>query len=159
MSAELPRIALKQVTPTVSAAMGALHGAAVTAAGEAGVEPELLELVRIRASQLNGCAFCIDMHTKDARAADETEQRIYALDAWRETPFFTERERAALALTEAVTFVADGHVPDEVYRAAAEVFKDDELAALLWAAVVINAYNRIAISTRMQPGTYQPKSA
>jgi alkylhydroperoxidase family enzyme len=99
------------------------------------------------------------MHTKDARAAGETEQRIYALDAWRETPFFTERERAALALTEAVTFVADGHVPDEVYRAAAEVFKDDELAALLWAAVVINAYNRIAISTRMQPGAYRPRSA
>jgi AhpD family alkylhydroperoxidase len=137
--------------------MGALHGAAVGAAAEAGLEPELLELVRIRASQLNGCAFCIDMHTKDARAAGETEQRIYALNAWRATPFFSERERAALALTEAVTFVADGHVPDKVYRAAAEVFKEDELAALLWAAIVINTYNRIAIATRMQPGAYRPK--
>lgn len=157
MNADAPRVALKQITPSVSTAMGALHGAAVGAAADAGLEPELLELVRIRASQLNGCAFCIDMHTKDARAAGETEQRIYALDAWRETPFFTERERAALALTEAVTFVADGRVPDDVYRAAAEVFKEDELAALIWVAIVINTYNRIAISTRMQPGAYQPK--
>src|SRR5690348_17277720 len=105
MNADVPRVALKQITPGVSTAMGALHGAAAGAAADAGLEPELLELVRIRASQLNGCAFCIDMHTKDARAAGETEQRIYALDAWRETPFYTERERAALALTEAVTFV------------------------------------------------------
>jgi AhpD family alkylhydroperoxidase len=153
---DLARVALKKVTPQVSAAMGGLHTAAVAAAKEAGVEPELLELVRIRASQINGCAFCIDMHTKDARVAGEAEHRIYALNAWAETPFFTPRERAALALTEAVTLVADGRVPDDVYRAAAEVFNDDELAALIWAAVVINAYNRIAISTRMQPGNYQP---
>ncbi|WP_327317383.1 carboxymuconolactone decarboxylase family protein [Streptomyces sp. NBC_01235] len=150
------RVALKKITPDVSAAMGSLHGAAVSAAQEAKVEPELLELIRIRASQLNGCAFCLDMHTKDARAQDETEQRIYALNAWRETPFFTERERAALALTEAVTFVADGHVPDDVYAEAAAVFDEAQVAALIWAATVINAYNRIAIATRMVPGAYQP---
>lgn len=151
-----PRVALKQLTPTVSGAMGALHREAATAAEAAGVEPELLELIRIRASQLNGCAFCIDMHTKDARARGETEQRIYALNAWQETPFFSDRERAALALTEAVTLVHDGRVPDPVYRAAEEVFKEAELAAVLWAAIVINAYNRIAIATRMAVGGYQP---
>jgi AhpD family alkylhydroperoxidase len=153
---DLSRVALKGVTPQVSAAMGGLHTAAVAAARDAGVEPDLLELVRIRASQINGCAFCIDMHTKDARAAGEAEHRIYALNAWAETPFFTPRERAALELTEAITLVHDGRVPDDVYRAAAEIFAEDELAALIWAAVVINAYNRIAISTRMAAGNYQP---
>lgn len=152
----ISRVALKKITPDVSASMGALHGAAVSAAQDAKVEPELLELIRIRASQINGCAFCLDMHTKDARAQEETEQRIYALSAWRETPFFTERERAALALTEAVTLVHDGHVPDEVYAEAAAVFDEAQVAALIWAATVINAYNRIAIATRMVPGAYQP---
>jgi len=137
--------------------MGGLHQAAVAAAQAAGVEPELLELVRIRASQINGCAFCIDMHTKDSRAKGETEQRIYALNAWQETPFFTPRERAALALTEAITLVHDGRVPDPVYEAAAAVFTADELAAVIWAGVVINAYNRIAIATRMPVGGYQAK--
>src|ERR1044072_156396 len=155
-SASISRVALKKSTPDVSAAMGSLHAAAVSAAQDAKVEPELLELVRIRASQLNGCAFCLDMHTKDARAQGETEQRIYALNAWRETPFFTERERAALALTEAVTDVHDGHVPDDVYRAACEVFDEPQVAALIWAAVVINAYNRTAISARMVPGADPP---
>ncbi|MFE7930804.1 carboxymuconolactone decarboxylase family protein [Streptomyces sp. NPDC057456] len=150
------RVALKRITPDVSAAMGSLHGAAVTAAQDAKVEPEILELVRIRASQLNGCAFCLDMHTKDARAQGEAEQRIYALNAWRETPFFSERERAALALTEAVTLVHDGQVSDAVYAEAAEVFDEAQVAALIWAATVINAYNRIAIATRMVPGAYQP---
>jgi AhpD family alkylhydroperoxidase len=150
------RAALKKLTPDVSAAMGALHGAAVSAAQDAKVEPELLELVRIRASQINGCAFCLDMHTKDARAGGESEQRIYALNAWRETPFFSARERAALALTEAVTLVHDGHVPDEVYEEAAGVFDEAQIAALVWAATVINAYNRIAVATRMVPGGYQP---
>ncbi|KUN73602.1 alkylhydroperoxidase [Streptomyces canus] len=140
----------------MSAAMGSLHAAAVSTAHDAKVEPELLELIRIRASQINGCAFCLDMHTKDARAAGETEQRIYALNAWRETPFFTGRERAALALTEAVTLVHDGQVPDAVYAEAAEVFDETQIAALIWAATVINAYNRIAIATRMVPGGYQP---
>ena len=123
-----------------------------------GLEKPLLELVKIRASQINGCAYCIDMHTQDARAAGETEQRIYALNAWRETPFFTDRERAALELTEAVTLIHDGHVPDETYRQAAEVFDDEGVAALIWAATVINAYNRMAITTRMAPGNYRPAS-
>jgi AhpD family alkylhydroperoxidase len=152
----VPRVALKKITPDVSGAMGALHAAAVTAAMDAKVEPELLELIRIRASQINGCAFCLDMHTKDARAQGETEQRLYALSAWRETPFYTERERAGLALTEAVTLVHDGQVPDEVYRAASDVFDEQQVAAIIWAATVINAYNRIAIATRMVPGGYQP---
>src|ERR1044072_7661908 len=97
--AAISRVALKKITPDVSAAMGALHGAAVSAAQDAKVEPELLELIRVRASQRSGCAFCLDVHTKDARAQGETEQRLYALNAWRETPFFSGRERAALALT------------------------------------------------------------
>lgn len=155
-SDSISRVALKKITPDVSAAMGSLHAAAVSAARDAKVEPEILELIRIRASQINGCAFCLDMHTKDARARGETEQRIYALSAWRETPFFNDRERAALALAEAVTSVNDGHVPDDVYAAAAAVFDEEQLAALIWAATVINAYNRIAIATRMVPGAYQP---
>ncbi|MPY51241.1 carboxymuconolactone decarboxylase family protein [Streptomyces acidicola] len=155
-SDSVSRVALKKITPAVSGAMGSLHAAAVSAAQDAKVESEILELIRIRASQINGCAFCLDMHTKDARAKGETEQRIYALSAWRETPFFNSRERAALALTEAVTLVHDGHVPDAVYAEAAEVFDDEQIAALIWAATVINAYNRIAIATRMVPGAYQP---
>ncbi|WP_069771319.1 carboxymuconolactone decarboxylase family protein [Streptomyces sp. LUP30] len=155
-SNSVSRVALKKTTPQVSAAMASLHAAAVSAAQEAKVEPEILELVRTRASQINGCAFCLDMHTKDARAHGESEQRLYALNAWRETPFFSERERAALALTEAVTLVHDGQVPDAVYAEAAEVFDEAQLAALIWAAAVINAYNRIAIATRMAPGAYQP---
>ncbi|MFI1922929.1 MULTISPECIES: carboxymuconolactone decarboxylase family protein [unclassified Streptomyces] len=155
-SNSVSRVALKKITPEVSAAMGSLHAAAVSAAQDAKVEPEILELVRIRASQLNGCAFCLDMHTKDARARGEAEQRIYALNAWRETPFFSGRERAALALTEAVTLVHDGQVPDAVYAEAAEVFDEAQVAALIWTATVINAYNRIAIATRMVPGAYQP---
>lgn len=150
-SSSISRVALKEITPDVSAAMGSLHAAAVSAAEGAKLEPELLELVRIRASQINGCAFCLDMHTRDARAQGESEQRLHTLNAWRETPFFTERERAALALTEAVTLVHDGRVPDAVYAEAAGVFDENQLAALIWAATVINAYNRIAIATRMVP--------
>jgi AhpD family alkylhydroperoxidase len=121
-----------------------------------GLEHRLLELVKIRASQLNGCAFCLDMHTQDARAAGETEQRIYALNAWRETPFFTDRERAALAWAEAVTLVTGG-VPDSVYEEVRRQFNEKELADLTWAVVVINAWNRIAISFRAVPGTYKPE--
>ncbi|MFE5756143.1 carboxymuconolactone decarboxylase family protein [Streptomyces massasporeus] len=150
-SSPISRVALKKITPDVSAAMGSLHAAAVSAAQDAKLEPELLELVRIRASQINGCAFCLDLHTRDARGQGETEQRLHTLAAWRETQFFTERERAALALTEAVTLVHDGRVPDAVYAEAAEVFDEDQIAALIWAATVINAYNRIAIATRMVP--------
>ncbi len=117
----------------------------------------LRELVRIRASQLNGCAFCIDMHTKDARAAGETEQRIYALPAWRETPFFTSRERAALALTESITLMPQTHVPDADFAQAAAEYSEDELAALVSLIVTINAWNAIGVSTHAWvPGSYQP---
>lgn len=119
------------------------------------LETSLLELVKIRASQLNGCAYCLDMHTKDARAAGETEQRIYLLSAWRESPFYSERERAALAWTEAVTLVPGG-VPDEVYETAREEFSEKELVDLTWAITLINGWNRMAISFRSVPGTYQP---
>jgi AhpD family alkylhydroperoxidase len=125
----------------------------------AALEPSLFELVKIRASQINGCAYCIDMHTKDARAAGETEQRIYALNSWRETPFFTDRERAALEWTEAVTCLGDTHVPDEVYRRAAAEFGESELVALTFGVIVINCWNRLAVPFRAPVGTYQPKAA
>ena len=119
------------------------------------LDRSLLELVKIRASQINGCAYCIDMHTKDARAAGETEQRIYALSAWRETPFFNDRERAALAWTEAVTLIPGG-VSDELFDRSRAHFSDQELADLTWAVAAINSWNRIAISFRAVPGDYQP---
>jgi AhpD family alkylhydroperoxidase len=121
-----------------------------------GLEPSLLDLVKTRASQINGCAFCIDMHTKDARSRGESEQRLYALSAWEETPFFTERERAALAWTEAVTRVAEGHVPDEVFERVRKQFPDKELVDLTLAVVAINGWNRLAISFRAVPGSYMP---
>jgi AhpD family alkylhydroperoxidase len=120
-----------------------------------GLERSLTELVKTRASQLNGCAYCIDMHTKDARALGETEQRLYALSAWRETPFFTLRERAALAWTEAVTNVQQGHVPDEVYELARSEFDEAELTKLTLTITLINSWNRIAIAFRAEPGSYQ----
>ncbi|MCW5980871.1 MAG: carboxymuconolactone decarboxylase family protein [Bryobacteraceae bacterium] len=123
-----------------------------------GVEPSLLELMKIRASQINGCAYCIDMHTKDARLRGETEQRIYALNAWRETPFFNDRERAALEWTEAVTRLDDGHVPDELYERVRRVFTESELVALTFALVTINGWNRLSISFRVPAGTYQPQA-
>ena len=122
------------------------------------LDKQLFELVKIRASQINGCAYCIDMHTKDARLAGETEQRIYALNAWRETPFFTERERAALEWTEAVTRVADTHVPDDVHARVSAQFKEDELVALTLGVIVINSWNRLAVSFRAPAGTYQPRA-
>jgi AhpD family alkylhydroperoxidase len=121
-----------------------------------GLEPSLLELVKTRASQMNGCAYCIDMHTKDARAAGETEQRLYALSAWRETPFFTSRERAALAWTEAITNIQAGHAGDEVYTQARGEFDETELVKLTLAVAQINTWNRIAIAFRVEAGTYQP---
>jgi AhpD family alkylhydroperoxidase len=123
---------------------------------QSGLEPALLELVKLRASQINGCAYCIDMHTKDARAEGESEQRLYAVVAWRETPFFTERERAALAWTEAVTHVSQGHVREEVYAGAHQHFSEKELVDLTLAIIAINGWNRLAISFRSVPGTYQP---
>jgi AhpD family alkylhydroperoxidase len=121
-----------------------------------GLEPLLVELVKTRASQLNGCAYCLDMHTKDARAAGETEQRLYALSAWRETPFFSPRERAALAWTEAITNIQQGHASDEEYAEVRREFGDTELVKLTLAITQINTWNRIAIAFRVEPGTYQP---
>jgi AhpD family alkylhydroperoxidase len=121
-----------------------------------GLESSLLELVKVRSSQINGCAFCIDMHTKDARAAGETEQRLYALSAWNETPFFTERERAALAWTESLTRVADTHVPDDVYELARRHFNEKEIVDLTLAIVAINGWNRLSVGFRTEPGSYIP---
>ena len=122
------------------------------------LEHSLLRLVEIRASQINGCAYCLDMHTKDARAAGETEQRIYILDAWRETPFFTDRERAALEWTEAVTRVAETRVPDDVYQQVRQQFSEEELVELTFAVIVINSWNRLNVSFRPLVGDYQPKA-
>jgi AhpD family alkylhydroperoxidase len=123
----------------------------------AGIDKIIYELVKIRASQVNGCAYCIDMHTKDARAMGESEQRFYALNAWRETPFFSARERAALEWTEALTRVADTHVPDEVWAAAREQFDESQLVTLTFAVIAINGWNRLAIAARAPVGTYQPQ--
>jgi len=117
----------------------------------------LHDLVRLRASQINGCAFCIDMHWKDARAADESEERLYSLDAWRESPLYDPRERAALELCEAITLVADSHVPDSVWDLAAAHFGPAELSQLILAITVINAWNRLMITARVEPGHYQPQ--
>src|SRR5687767_7296364 len=114
-----------------------------------GLDRRLFELIKIRASQMNGCAYCIDMHTQEARLAGETEQRIYALNAWRETPFFTDRERAAIDWTETVTRVGDTHVPDDVFDSARQYFSESELVALTFAVVVINGWNRLAVSFRV----------
>lgn len=125
-----------------------------------GLESQLLELVKMRASQINGCAYCIDMHSKDARASGETEQRLYALSAWRETRFFTDRERAALAVTEAITLVAETHVPESVLENAATQFTPDELIRLVYAVIEINAWNRLAITVGApEPGSYQPTAS
>jgi len=123
------------------------------------LEKSLLELVKIRASQINGCAYCLDMHWKDLRAIGEGEQRLYSLDAWRECPYYTDRERAALAWTEAVTRVADGHVPDAVYDQVRPCFNEKELSDLTLAAAAINAWNRLSIAARIVPGRYQPAAA
>jgi len=123
-----------------------------------GLEHSLLELMKIRASQINGCAYCIDMHTKDARARGETEQRIYALNAWRESPFYTDRERAALEWTESLTLVSKTQVPDAVYEEVRKHFTEAEVVALTFAVVAITSWNRLAISLRAPAGTYQPKA-
>jgi AhpD family alkylhydroperoxidase len=121
-----------------------------------GLEHSLLELVKTRASQVNGCAYCIDMHTKDARAAGETEQRLYALSAWRETPFFTARERAALEWTEALTLISQNDVSDELYERVRRQFSEEHIVNLSLAIVTINGWNRLAIAFRTAPGSYQP---
>jgi AhpD family alkylhydroperoxidase len=124
-----------------------------------GLEQPLLHLLKLRVSQINGCAYCIDMHSKDLRAEGETEQRLYLLDAWRESPFYSERERAALAWAEAVTLVTEGHVPDEIYERARAEFSEEELVNLTLAVVAINGWNRVNIAFRVTPGTYQPAAA
>lgn len=121
-----------------------------------GLEETLLHMIKLRASQINGCAYCLDMHWKDARALGETEQRLYSLDAWRECPYYTDRERAALAWTEALTQITQGHAPDAVYNEARAHFSEKELSDLTFAVTTINAWNRLAISSRAEPGTYQP---
>jgi AhpD family alkylhydroperoxidase len=147
-----PRLEAKKVSPEAYDAMLGLE----TFVRKSNLEGSLLELIKMRASQVNGCAYCLDMHSKDARAAGESEQRLYALNAWRETPFFTNRERAALAWTEAVTLVHQGHVPDAVYEKTRAQFSEDELVSLTMAVVAINGWNRLAIAFRAVPGEYQP---
>ena len=121
-----------------------------------GLEPSLLDLIKLRASQINGCAYCIDMHSKDARTGGETEQRLYSLSVWRETPYFTDRERAALAFTEAVTLIAQARVPEEVYDQVRRQFSEEELVKLMLAIVTINAWNRFT-TFGDEPGSYQPQ--
>jgi AhpD family alkylhydroperoxidase len=147
-----PRINYGNVSPE---AIQAMRGLEIYVRGS-GLEPALLELVRLRASQINGCAYCIDMHTKDARAAGETEQRLYGLSAWEETPFYNARERAALAWTEALTRIAETRAPDEVYNSVRQHFSEKELVDLTLAIVAINGWNRIAVGFRSVPGTYKP---
>ena len=147
-----PRIDTFRVSPRAYQAMNGLQ----QYVNESGLEHSLLELVKMRASQINGCAFCLDMHSKDARAAGETEQRLYLLDAWREVDLYTDRERAALQWAEAVTRVSEGHVPDEAFAAARAHFSEQELVDLTMAVVAINGWNRLAIAFRAEAGKYQP---
>lgn len=144
------RIAFETAAPGAMKAMLALEHYVRTS----GLEHRLLELVKLRASYLNGCAYCVDMHSKDARAADESEQRLYAVPVWRETPFFTPRERAALAWTEAVTELGRSGVPDALFEEARRHFTDEELVNLTMAVVAINGWNRLAVSFRSEPGSY-----
>ncbi len=138
------------------AAYRAMFGLEVSLRTSSKLEPALIELIKMRVSQINGCAFCIDMHSKDARAEGESEQRLYALSAWEEAPFFTDRERAALAWAETITLITNGHVPDEAYEAAKQQFTDEELVNLTWAAIAINGWNRLSIAFRAVAGEYQP---
>jgi AhpD family alkylhydroperoxidase len=148
------RLEVQKISP---AAYKAMLGLETFVRKQSKLEPALLQLVKMRSSQINGCSFCIDMHSKDARAEGETEQRLYALSAWEETPFFTDRERAALALTEAITLVSEDHVPDGVYERAKQSFSPEELVNLTLAIITINGWNRLAITFRFVPGEYQPK--
>jgi len=123
---------------------------------QSGLEASLLHLIKLRVSQINGCAYCIDMHWKDLRAAGESEQRLYGLDAWEESPYYTDRERAAFAWAESVTNIQDGHVPDAVFEHVKKFFSEKELADLTLAVTAINSWNRLSIAARTTPGTYQP---
>ena len=144
------RINLMNVNPGIIQAMLGLE----KQVSKAGLDTKLLDLVRMRASQINGCAYCLDMHSKDARAAGETEQRLYGLNAWRETPYYSARERAALEWTEALTLVTETHVPDDVYARVREQFSEAELAHLSLAIVAINGWNRLNVAARTVPGGY-----
>ena len=149
-----PRIDVLRLSPRAVQAMLGLQ----SYVNGSGLEHSLIELVKMRASQINGCAYCLDMHSKDARAAGETEQRLYLLDAWREAPFYSDRERAALEWTESLTLIRDGHVPDDVYAAVREHFSETELVDLALAVVAINGWNRLSIAFRAETGTYRPSS-
>ena len=151
----MARIDLHNVNPAAYAAMLNLQ----KYVNAAPLDHKMMELVKMRASQINGCAYCLDMHSKDARAAGETEARLHVLAAWHEAPFYTDRERAALAWTEAVTLVADTHVPDEAYEEARKHFSEKELVDLTLAIVTINGWNRLCVAFRVPPGTYKPKGA
>lgn len=152
-----PRLDFEALAPHTNRAVAHLDHAVTKDLDAVDFDHRLRELVRIRASQLNGCAYCVDMHTKDARAVGETEQRLYVLPVWRETPFFSARERAALGFTETVTRLADTHVPAEAYDEVAAEFAPAEVAALLSLILVINAWTTLGVSTRMwEPGSYQP---
>ena len=146
------RIQLDQLAMKPLAAMLRLEAAI-------GLDPAVRDLIKLRASQINGCATCIDMHWKDARADGESEERLYSLDAWRESPLYSDRERAALELCEAMTLIAEGHVPDAVWEAAGAQFGDEELAQLVFSITAINAWNRLMITARVEPGHYQPGMA
>jgi AhpD family alkylhydroperoxidase len=148
-----PRLQYDTVAPGVYTAMRALE----QYLHKSSLEEPLIHLIKLRASQINGCSYCIDMHWKDLRALGETEQRLYSLDAWRECPWYSDRERAALAWTEAVTLIARDRVPDAVYESVRPHFTETELADLTLAVATINAWNRLAISARSEPGTYEPK--
>jgi AhpD family alkylhydroperoxidase len=145
------RMDFRNASPQGAKAIAELHAFVK----RCGLDHTLLELVKLRASQINGCAHCIDMHTKELRAADESEQRLYLLDAWEESPFYSERERAALAWTEALTLITEGHVPDDVYENARAQFSEEELANLTLAIVAINGANRLNIAFRTVPGSYR----
>ncbi len=148
-----PRIDYRKFAPEAMKAMFALETYLST---QSGLDHKLLHLLRLRASQINGCAFCIDMHWKDARALGETEQRLYGLDAWRESPYYTDPERAALNWTEALTLISSTHAPDEEYAELQKHFSEKEIVDLVYLISTINVWNRIAISTRAVPGRYQP---
>jgi AhpD family alkylhydroperoxidase len=150
-----PRMIFPKIAPEGFAAMLALSNYL----HKSGLDESLINLICLRASQINGCAYCLDMHWKDLRAAGESEQRLYGLDAWEESPYYSDRERAALAWTEAVTNVRDGHVPDEVYERVRKTFTPKELAELTLAITVINSWNRINIALRTPAGSYQPARA
>jgi len=147
-----PRVHFVNAAPDILEAMKGL----TNYLGQSGLGEPLINLVSLRASQINGCAYCLDMHWKDLRAAGESEQRLYGLDAWEESPYYSERERAALAWTDAVTKLHEGHVPDDVYRRVRAVFNEKELADLTLAVVAINGWNRLNIALRTVPGNYRP---